>query len=391
MQHKKTLVGVPFYDGEGLEVLKTCLKNIDDCLKNLDIEAKILIGINGPRISMGQMPLEYLIDEKDYQTPIEFIKTQPGLVNSEKAIAKHALKMGYERIFLTDADISRLPHALAYMWDYGDRPIVGCNYSTYPIDLLKAAGINFSPTEIKLAQIFEADKDPLIRKYTSAYRPALRLKGSLLLVDAKIVQTMFGFQNITSDSRMNRTVPETDRQVIHEAAFMHFPRTNITDHIQARLRHFHAAHTENDLETFSRKSIFYSKTLANTIADKIKHEEGMNEALSNFLLQCALSIEVAKICKTIASGNTYEPARSVTPVNITDIKDIVTFQDAQENVSSIINAVNWSNLNSPVSTGSGTTNNEKTRTPLDLRPFLKFDQYKQLIHKHLDIADNTLL
>lgn len=222
LSENKTIVGIPFYDGEKTEVLKTCLLNIDECLNQLNIDAKIVIGVNGPRVSQSRQPLSYIIDKSKYNADIKFIKTPPGLVNSTKTISRLAEDEGYKRIFITDADISRLPMSLHNLWQQGDKPIVGCNYCTYPLEILIGSGLSFTNQEIAFMKVFEADKHPLAREFTSRYRPIKRLKGSLLLVDTNIVQTMFGYQNITSDSRMNNIIPNSQRQIVETASFMHY-------------------------------------------------------------------------------------------------------------------------------------------------------------------------
>lgn len=388
--NKRTVVGVPFYDGEGREVLESCLKNIDDCLNNLGVDAKIVVGINGPRVSHKQTPLSYQVDRSKYNADIKFIKTPPGLVNAEKAIGRRALEEGYERIFLTDADISRFPFSLSHLWENGDRPVVGANYSTYPSEILIGSGIVLTPREITFMRIFEADKHPLAREFTFPYRPEKRLKGSLLLVDTNIIRAMFGYQSITSDSRMNRLVPDSDRQLISNAAFMHFARVDITDHIQARLRHFRAAEAVNDLELFSRKSLMYETSTANEIARRIleKHPKA-TEAASDFLLQCALRHQVVEICKTIASKKKYEPQFHSVPFDEVEITPVSSFEEASERITDYLGQVNWDNLNSPVTDGSGTTNRGQTRVPIDMQPFLESDDYRHIILKHLGLDKNT--
>lgn len=66
----KTLIGVPFYDGEGLEVLSACLTNLDRCLNTLNLDAEIVIGINGPRVSKGQFPLSDGVDKSQFNANI---------------------------------------------------------------------------------------------------------------------------------------------------------------------------------------------------------------------------------------------------------------------------------------------------------------------------------
>ena len=390
MTDRRTIVGVPFYDGEGPDVLTACLENIDKCLSNLGVDAKIIIGINGPRVSHGKPPLSYQLDRSKYNADIQFIKTLPGLVNAEKTIGRRAREEGYEKIFLTDADISRLPLALFNMWNNGDRPVVGANYSTYPLEILTGSGIDLTPQEIAFMRVFEADKHPLAREFTYQHRPKKRLKGSLLLVDTNIIQTMFGYQNITSDSRMNRLLPESDRQLVPNAAFMHFARVDITDHIQARLRHYRAAEAVGDLETFTRKSLIYCSETANRIARDIvqKYPQATNVA-SDFLLQCALRYQVAGICQAIASRKKYRTQFSTVAFDEVDVAtEVHSFEEAFDRINGFFGQVDLESLRSPVTNGSGTTNNNQSRVPIDLGPFLGSKKHRQTILKYLGVDEN---
>ncbi len=387
---KRTVVGVPFYDGEGIEVLEACLQNIDDCLGQLNIDAKIVVGINGPRISQKD-PLSYKINKSKYNADVKFIKTPPGIVNAEKTIGRRAVEEGYERIFLTDADISRLPMALANLWNEGNKPVAGSNYATYPLEIITGSGIDLSPQEIAFMRIFEADKHPLAWEFTHKHRPTRRLKGSLLLVDTSIIRTMFGYQGITSDSRMNRLVPEEDRQEVLNSAFLHFARVDITDHIQARLRHFRAAESVNDLNVFARKSLMYESDTANEVARHIMQKyPRASEVASDFLLQCALRYKVAEICRAIASGETYTPKlteESFEEIDlITQVKD---FKEASRRIESLMGLVDWELLNAPVTRGSGITQNGGHRVPIDLKPFLASDEHRQVILDSLGLDKDT--
>jgi len=128
IEQNRTIVGIPFYDGEGHEVLEACLSNVDDGLNHLGIEAEIVIGINGPRVSMGNDPISYRINKSQYNAPIKFIKTPPGQVPALNELIKYARQKDCGKMFMTDADISRLPHALSHMWhERGDYSLVGVN------------------------------------------------------------------------------------------------------------------------------------------------------------------------------------------------------------------------------------------------------------------------
>jgi len=387
---KRTVVGVPFYDGEGIDVLDACLRNIDGCLGELGVDAEIVVGINGPRVSQGQIPLSYEIDKSRFNANVRFIKTPPGLVNAEKTIGRRAKEDGYQRIFLTDADISRLPRAFYNMWHEGDKPVVGANYATYPLEVLIGAGIKLSPQEIAFMRIFEADKHPLAREFTTVHRPQKRLKGSLLLVDTKIIKMMFGCQGITSDSRMNSLLAASDKQVVMNAAFMHFARIDLADHVQARLRHFRAAMAENNLDVFARKSLIYSQEMANEIAVNIVAKyPGATSIASDFLLQCALRYQVAELCSAVAAGKKYEP-------NLPDSSsasggltiEVHTFSEASRVIATLFGQVDWDCLDHPVTNGKGITQGQ-SRKPIDLGPFLNSEPHKQLILSHLGLDEKA--
>jgi len=391
MTEKRTLVGIPFYDGEGRDVLEACLKNIDRCLNSLGVDAKVVVGINGPRVSRGEMPLSYEIDRSCYNADIKFIKTSPGLVNAEKTLGLYAEKEGFKRIFLTDADISRLPMALHHLWHKGDKPVVGANYASYPLEILIGSGIKLTPQEIAFMRIFEADKHPLAREFTNPCRPAKRLKGSLLLVDTGVIKTMFGDQSITSDSRMNTLIPESDRQLIPDAAFMHFARVDITDHIQARLRHFRAAEAVNDLDGFTRSSLIYKPDVANKIARRIrgKHPQA-TEVTSDFLLQCALRHQVAEICHALASGKKYEPKTVNASFDKIDVAtEVHSFEEASSRIVDILGLVNWEALSLPITNGMGITQAGQPRIPIDLEPFLASEAHRRAILSHLGLDENA--
>lgn len=385
----KTVVGIPFYDGESVEVLEACLQNVDKCLNGLDIDAKIVVGVNGPSVSQGKQPLSYVIDRSKYNADIKFIKTPPGLVNSTRTIAKQAEVEGHKRIFLTDADISRFPLSLHNLWENGDKQINGCNYSTYPIEILIGSGLTFSKNEIAFMKVFEADKHPLAREFTTQYRPIERLKGSLLLLDTDVVQAMYGYQNITSDSRMNHIIPKDARKAVDTACFMHYARIDIVDHIKARLRHFRAARATGDLQTFSKKSLIYEKKIADQIANNIlaKYPEA-HEVASNFLLQTALRYKVAEICTNIALGNKHEFKPDNPQSEVDFVRPVKNFAEAYGRMSTFLNGIDWNCLNGAVSNGNGTTQNEQ-RIPIDLEPFLKSNKHREIIFSHLGLRKDA--
>lgn len=382
---QRTMVGVPFYDGEGQEVLEACLSNLDRCLNGLGVDAEVVIAINGPRVNRGLDPLSYGVDRSKYNADISFVRTRPGIVRATEAIGNYAATRGYSRAFITDADVSRLPLSLRNMWENGDRPVVGATYSAYPLEVLTGSGTDLSDDEIALMGIFEADKHPLAREFTDRHRPPLRLKGSLLLVDPRVISPMYSGQNITTDSVMNGAVPPSDRQVVPDAAFMHFARVDVTDHVQGRLRHYRAAHATGRLSAFARTQLIYRPNIADEIARSIamKHPGAMGVA-SNFLLQCALRHAVGDIGVRVAARKKYTPPTSVSSDRIDLTVPVRTFSEARGKIDSYLGLVNWNALDEPVTSGSGTTN-QQMRVPIDLDPYLESQEDRALILAYLGL------
>lgn len=384
---RRTLVGVPYYDGEGLDVLTACLADLDRCLNNLKIDAKIVVGINGPRVSRGEMPLSRVVNLSCYNAEVEFIKTSNGMVNTIKEICIKAETEGYRRIFLSDADISRLPKALYHMWHLGDQPIVGTNYSVYPLELLYEAGIHIAPHELTLMRVFEADKHPLMREFVQEFRPVKRLKGSLLLVDTGITQTMFGNQSVTTDSRMNSMVPESHRQLINNTGFMHYGRICLKDHIMARLRHFRAAAIEGELDLFAEKSLLYTPDVAEGIATRFTDRYHKPDIASDFLLQCALRYHVSEVCCALISRKSINLKFDLAHAGTEDVPVVHSFTEAYRVVARMFNGIDWEQFDSPVTNGDGVTQENLPRAPINLEPFLSSTHYRHIIMDYLGIAD----
>lgn len=385
---QRTIVGIPFYDGEGADVLDACLRNVDNCLNNLNIDAKILVGINGPRVSMGSPPLAYGVDQSKFNADIEFIKTPPGLVAAERRICRYAIESGLGKIFLTDADISRFPLALHNMWHSGKKPLIGANYATYPPEIMEQLDLGLTPEEIMLMKIFEADKHPAAREFTTKPKYRRRLKGSLLLVDPQIGLVMFGNQGITSDSRMNKLIDDQDKQIVEEAVFMHYPRIDLTDYVQARMRHMRAAHSEGHLDAHSKQEVKYSETEADQIATQIKNSRLKGEYVaSNFLLQTALRHEVVRSCRRVINGQSLNPPYPYRqPLNAL----VETFSQARECVGTLLHeTVNWDTLSSPVANGKGVTQTNLPRAPLDLQPLLTQEATRSLLMNYVGLPTAT--
>ncbi|MBN1168459.1 hypothetical protein JXA63_01060 [Candidatus Woesebacteria bacterium] len=390
LNSNRTMVGIPFYDAEGEEVLEACLSDVDRALNNLGVDAQIVVGINGPMTCRGYEPLSQSINRSKYNASVRFIKTLPGQVAALNQLACHGVDMQCERIFLTDADISRLPDSLGAMWTEGSKPLVGARYSAYPIELMMDAGIEISDEEAGLIEIFEADKHPSVRRYVSDLRPKNRVKGSLMLVDINYAQSMHGDQKVTPDSRMNFNIGQTDRQIVDRAGFMHYPRTSLTDHIQARVRHFRAASAEGRLDIQYRKELFPSPCQVESIAEQIIFDDPTAlKEVSNLLLRSALRQEVAGICRDIADDSFTEWWGQRFSNEETDLNTLVhSFQEAQCRICRLLRNVNWHDLDSAASNGHGTTQSSKSRIPINLEPYMKNINYRRMIFSYLGVEED---
>ena len=64
-------------------------------------------------------------------------------------------------------------------------------------------------------------------------------------------------QNLASDSVINRYVDTGNSIIAEKALFMHMGRVDMTDHIKARLRHFRAAKSLGEIDSFLHYEIIY--------------------------------------------------------------------------------------------------------------------------------------
>ncbi len=382
-EQNRTIVGVPFYDGEGLPVLEACLSDIDHGLNNLAVDAKIVVGINGPMVCMGSEPLSKQVNKSKYNADITFVKTLPGQVASLNQIARIAVDEGVGKIFLTDADISRMPDVFTRMWNEGERPLVGVKYSAYPVEIMLDAGCQLSEQEIALINIFEADKHPLVRNAMGDLRPNTRVKGSLMLVDSNLASRMHGFQKTTPDSRMNFHVGEDARQVLNSTGFFHYPRVDLEDHMRARLRHYKAAASENRQEMHHRKELSVTPDQIENIAkDVLSTHPFATEQVSNLLLRTALRIKVATTCNELARGKVISPTVYQSEV---DWKTPVhNYREAESRIESFMAQVDWSEVQSPTSNGNGTTQNN-ARIPIDLSVYAEDPARNELLRSYLGV------
>lgn len=254
---EKTLVGIPYYEKEGQECLDITLRNIDQCLAKLAIDASILVQVNGPETAAGKTP-DLSIDSSHLNSLVEVASSEKiGQAQAIDDIAQEALHRNINHIFLTDADIYRFTDSMQKMWPHRDNVIVGARYRPYPIEIVEAEFGSLTYDERLLYQIFDGDQLPQVRHTLKNHGIDRKdwTKSSLMLVDIKNSMGVYEGQNQATDSVMNRRIDSEDVEIANDAFFMHMGRTDMADHIKARLRHFRAAANLGKLETFLHKEV----------------------------------------------------------------------------------------------------------------------------------------
>lgn len=368
---ERTLVGLPFYEKEGQECLDVTLHNIDQCLSKLAIDASVIVQVNGPDTAAGV--------DSGLQADNSQLNAEVEIVHSEKLsqaramddIINEAAQRKIGRIFLTDADVYRFTDSMLNMWQNDDKLIVGARYRPYPIEIVEAEFGALSYEEQLLYQIFDGDQTPQVRHLLGSRGMDRKdwVKASLMLVDVEKGVGMHGTQNQATDSVMNRRVAAEDIEIAQDAFFMHMGRTDMADHIKARLRHFRAANSLGELETFLHKEVqLPSEETMNVIANEIRHSYIKGDFYAMlYLCRSAVRQQVNEICLRIAQGTwSEEDIVGQTPISLMDVRD---YQDAQTAVQRFFKDIDWEDING-YAIGAPPTTQEKLRRPFSLEPHL---------------------
>lgn len=368
---ERTLVGVPFYEKEGQECLDVTLHNIDQCLSKLAIDASVIVQINGPDTATGV--------DSGLKADSSHLNAEVEIVHSEKLsqaramddLINEAATRNIGRIFLTDADIYRFTDSMQNMWQHDDKLIVGARYRPYPIEIVEAEFGALTYDERLLYQIFDGDQIPQVRHALSVRGIDRKdwVKASLMLVDVDRSVDMHGTQNQATDSIMNRRVAAEDIEIAQDAFFMHMGRTDMTDHIKARLRHFKAAASLGELETFLHKEIQLPSTeTMNEIAKEIRHTYIKGDFYAMlYLCRSAIRQQVNEICMSIAEG-TWDGKDMINTTQLS-LMDVRNYQDAQEAVRRFFSDIDWGEIQG-FADGAPPTTQEKLRQPFNLAPHL---------------------
>ena len=389
----KTFGGVPFFEKEGQVTLDVTLQNLDDRLNELDVDANIIVQINGPETALGkQTGLE--VDQSKYNATIELNHVQErGQAASMNILSEVAAERGIDRYFLTDADVYRFPHSLEEMWKIDPSyKIIGAKYRPYPIKIVQEQFGALTWQEKMLYHVFDGDQTPEARGALARNGLARKpwVKASLMLVDSATARDMHGNQVNATDSVMNRIVSERDIAVSEDAYFMHMGRVDMTDHIMARLRHFRAAKARGQLDIFLQKEIgLPSDEIMNAVAKDIRSSSDRGDYYAMlYLCRCAVREAVNDICTNIAN-NTWNLS-DLDDINPMSMKDVKTIRQAREASTQFFADVHWDQL-----LGYGIeappTTQERLRQPFLLDRFLQETSYRDRIVRSLGARSLSVL
>ena len=385
---EKTLVGVPFYEKEGQECLDITLRNIDTSLSNLNIDASVIVQLNGPDTAKDRPP--YLsVAQSNYNAEIEIVNSpRIGQTLAVNDLIKEASRRGIARAFITDADIYRFPSSLKNMWRQGDKLVVGARYRPYPLEIVEAAFGSLSPEERLLYQIFDGDQSPQVRRVlqNNGINRSDWVKGSLMLLQPQKVEGMHGNQNHTTDSVMNRSIKQADTQVVQDAYFMHMGRVDMADHIKARLRHFRAAAAQDRLESFLHKEINlpHEETM-NLIAEEIRQTTTRGDFYAMlYLTRCAVRAKVNDICMEITIKNWDQSKLGA--LNPISMEAISTYADAEKAISRFFVSIDWDDIQGFAGEPPSTTQ-ERLRTPFDMEPYMLNSHLAKTVYSSLGISE----
>jgi len=144
-------------------------------------------------------------------------------------------------------------------------------------------------------------------------------------------------------------------------------RTDMSDHIKARLRHFRAAASLGKLESFLHKEVqLPSEETMNDIAMEIRHLYIKGDFYAMlYLCRSAVRQQVNEICMSIARGVWDE--KDVMNAEKTSLMDVRNYQDARIATQRFFADIDWADIKN-FAVGAPPTTQEKLRRPFDLAP-----------------------
>jgi hypothetical protein len=387
-----TFVGLPLYEEADPEGLVVTLDNIDERLGELGVDASIVINVNGPQTAAGRLP-DLGIEHSRYNAEIKILASRElGQIRAIDELVGHAALRGLERIFVTDDDIYRFPGSLQRMWEQADLPVIGARYRPFPLEVVEAEFGALPLQERLLYQVFDGDQTPQARKALRSngfVRPAW-VKGSLMLLEVDAVQGMHGQQHYAADSVMNRSIGAESMRIAEGAFFMHMGRTDMTDHIRARLRHFQGAGANTALKTFLHKEVrLPSEEMMNKVAQEIREDSPDGDFYAMlYLTRCAVREKVNQICFDIVTDQWS--VDKLGPIEPMGMNQIVTYEDAKKAICRFFLDIDWDKVQDSKS-GPPLPTQERHRRPVDLNTHMKIRALARAVVDSLGCMPNFFL
>lgn len=383
---ERTIVGVPFFEKEGQEVMDFTLRNVDQCLANLGVDASIVVMINGPDTQAGKM-VPISINNSSYNADITLATSANlGQVAAINSIVKSAQAQGIETAFITDADIYRFPYALEHLWNNHITPFTGARHFIFPLDVAKKFR-HMTDEEAFLYELFEADKHPDIQNILRmlGVQAKKKLKGSLLLIDTLPAITMHGNQDVVSDSAINLIKQSKEKNIVEQAVFMHWGRVSLEDYIAARVRHYKGAQALNSLDQFIKEEYVLSERETELAAKLIRTTVADGTSRSRmFLLHQALRKRVIDVCTAIVKdANIPFPKGIVASYSFENVSD---YPSALKFIDSLLAQVDWHFVLGYASNTKQTTQ-EKCRLPIDISNFLDRPDFRNMVIDLTGVSD----
>lgn len=366
-----SFVGVPLFERESQGSVDATLRNIDEALNIWGHDASIRLAVNGPRTTEAGAPRpSFDIDPSKYNAEVVVTGVRRmGQVAAINALVEHAKEAEISRVFITDADIYRYPQALQYMWENATKPLAGARYRPYPVAVVEQAYGPLTREERLLYQIFDGDQTPLARRALrmSGIERPLRVKGSLMLIDADAVDTVHEEQTVASDSAINRRIRESE--VVSDARFMHMGRVSVEDHITARYRHYAGAAQAGELDAFiGREYQAPNAATIDAVARQIRHldpETGDFNAML-YLMRCALRVRVDELCTRMARGLDVRVEEPASP----ELSNVHTYEQTRQAVDRFLAGVDFDSVRH-FSRSAPSVTQERMREPIDVVEIIK--------------------
>lgn len=287
-----------------------------------------------------------------------------------------------QKLFITDTDIYRFTDTMAMMWQQSNKPLIGANYATYPIEVVEKY-CQLSAQEKLLYQIFEGDKTPIARQALAKHNQIrnIRVKGSLMLLETEIAKGMHRGQDLASDSIINAHFGQDNIQIANDSFFMHMGRIDLADHVKARLRHYRGAKAQNNIEGFLKNQVTLpDENKIDHIASDIRASRENGTHFSRlYLLRCALRHSVDQYCLDIILNNRVD----YTPEKFVSIEETTNFAEAKLAINALMSNLNWPEIQGFSKDAPPPTQTMLPRVPIDLASCMQDEVIAKIIFRSL--------